>query len=96
MKQTLYIADLRSNCSNGISTGHFFTVAKNYKQMFENVCNVKIAGGPIFKNHFKKSDFFSAIVFMSKNLFREPCNLWKLFRYFKKRYDFFLQFYSYK
>lgn len=56
MKQTLYIADLRSNCSNGISTGHFFPVAAMYQQLFKDCCNVVVAGGPVYKNRFKDDE----------------------------------------
>ena len=54
--KTLYIADLRSNCSNGISTGHFFPVAAMYQKLFKDFCNVVVAGGPVYKNRFKDDD----------------------------------------
>lgn len=56
MKSKLFIADLRSNCSNGISTGHFFPVAAMYQQLFKDHCDVVVAGGPVYKNRFKDGE----------------------------------------
>lgn len=90
MKSRLFIADLRSNNNKGVCTGHFFAVAENYKQMFETDCDVKIAGGPIYKTHFKEDDLFllpcDSICddIKIKNIFRVLRNAWKLFRYVKK------------
>ena len=53
MKKTLYIADLRSHCVNGISTGHFFPIAAMYQLLFDNSCDVVVAGGPVYKKRFK-------------------------------------------
>ena len=56
MKSKLFIADLRSNCSNGISTGHFFPVAAMYQQLLKERCDVVVAGGPVYKNRFKDDE----------------------------------------
>ena len=56
MKKTLYIADLRSHCVNGISTGHFFSVAAMYQQLFDNSYDVVVAGGPVYKKRFKDEE----------------------------------------
>jgi glycosyltransferase involved in cell wall biosynthesis len=56
MKSKLFIADLRSHCSNGISTGHFFPVAAMYQQLLKERCDVVVAGGPVYKNRFKDDE----------------------------------------
>ena len=56
MKKTLYIVDLRSHCVNGISTGHFFSVAAMYQQLFDNSYDVVVAGGPVYKKRFKDEE----------------------------------------
>lgn len=58
MKKTVYIADIRSNVINGKSTGHFIPVARMYKEILQNDCNLKIAGGPIYNNYFDKESLF--------------------------------------
>lgn len=57
MKQ-LIIADVRSLNDKGISLGHYFSVAQNYLDLYSGYCKVKIAGGPIFKTHFREQDIF--------------------------------------
>lgn len=57
MKQ-LIIADVKSYNENGKSTGHYFSVAQNYLDLYSEYCDVKIAGGPIFKTHFSGKDVF--------------------------------------
>ena len=59
-KQSLIIADLRSNCSyQGISTGHFVPVARMYKHLFEDSFDVKIAGGPVYQKYFNCEDLIT-------------------------------------
>jgi len=52
----LIIADVKSYNNNGKSTGHYFAVAQNYLDLYSDCCNVKIAGGPIFKTRFNEQD----------------------------------------
>lgn len=54
----LIIADVKSINNNGKSPGHYFAVAQNYLELYSNSCDVKIAGGPIFKTHFNLNDLF--------------------------------------
>lgn len=54
----LIIADVKSNNNKGKSTGHYFAVAQNYLDLYSDCCEVKIAGGPIFKTHFDEKDMF--------------------------------------
>lgn len=56
--QRLYIADIRSNSSNNRLNGHCGAVARNYKELFHEVCDVKIVGGPIYKKYFNEEDLF--------------------------------------
>lgn len=57
-KKEIIIADLRSNCSyKGISTGHYIPVAKMYQELFREVCNVFVAGGPVYESSFSKDCF---------------------------------------
>lgn len=48
----LILADVKSINIKGKSVGHYFTLAQNYIDLFGNCCQVKIAGGPIFKTRF--------------------------------------------
>ena len=54
MIKKVIIADIPSETSNGKRTGHYLTVARNYKEIFGEDC--KIAGGPVYKNTFKQDD----------------------------------------
>lgn len=54
----LLIADVKSYNNNGKSTGHYFAVAQNYLDLYKDCCEVKIAGGDIFKTHFDLKDIF--------------------------------------
>lgn len=58
MEDYIYIADIRSNVINGKSTGHFIPVARMYKEILQNDCNLKIAGGPIYKKYFNEESLF--------------------------------------
>lgn len=61
MVHKIYIADILSNCIDGKSTGHYFSVARNYQEMFGE--RVVVAGGPIYNTGFK-----------SKSLLQLPYN----------------------
>ena len=54
----LLIADVKSYNNNGKSTGHYFSVAQNYLDIYSNYCEVKVSGGPIFKTQFNEKDIF--------------------------------------
>lgn len=54
MRQKVVIADVRSINRNGNVTGHYFTLAKNYIDVLEDEFEVVVAGGPIYKERFKK------------------------------------------
>lgn len=54
----IIIADVKSNNNNGRSTGHYFSLAQNYLELYNSICNVKIAGGPIYKTKFQDTDLF--------------------------------------
>lgn len=45
----LILADVKSLNIKGKSIGHYFTLAQNYIDLFGDYCQVKIAGGPIYK-----------------------------------------------
>ena len=51
-KKRLFIADLRSHANKGKTVGHFAFVAKMYRKMFGDLYDVKVAGGPAYRNHF--------------------------------------------
>ena len=48
----IVIADICSLCDGDQSTGHYFAVAQNYVDMFDEVADVKVAGGPIYNRRF--------------------------------------------
>ncbi len=54
----LIIADVKSNNNHGKNTGHYLAVAQNYLDLYSDCCEVKVAGGPIFKTHFSAKDMF--------------------------------------
>lgn len=58
MKQ-LIIADVKSGINNGISCGHYFSIAQNYIDIYSNVCHVKVAGGPIYTTRFKNDSLIT-------------------------------------
>lgn len=49
----IIIADICSINNKGVSSGHYFSVAENYLEMFPQA-NVFVAGGPIYNNRFAK------------------------------------------
>ena len=54
MSKEVIVADIASETSNGKRTGHYLTVAHNFKEIFGDDC--KIAGGPVYKNTFKTEE----------------------------------------
>lgn len=48
----IVIADIKSNNTGGKCTGHYFSVATNYLQIFNNLYDIKVAGGPIYANKY--------------------------------------------
>lgn len=52
--KNIVIADLKSFNDNGIQSGHYFSLARNYQEIFNNICKVCVAGGPIYKTEFKE------------------------------------------
>ena len=54
----LIIADVKSNNNKGYCTGHYFALAQNYINLYQNRCPVLIGGGPIYKTNFRKKDLF--------------------------------------
>lgn len=85
MAKRLIIADLKSNNNHGICTGHYYALASNYKEVFSDICEVKIASGPIYLKKFKIDDMLMLpcdyVVGYSKlrNTLRMIRNGWSLF-----------------
>ena len=52
----LIIADLKSFNNCNIQTGHYFALARNFKELFSSICQVRIAGGPIYSKNFKEEE----------------------------------------
>lgn len=55
----LIIADVKSNNNKGKCTGHYFAVARNYLDLFSDICHVSVAGGPVFNTGFTDSQLMS-------------------------------------
>lgn len=55
----LIIADVKSRNDKGKSFGHYVPVAHNYLDLYKEYCNIKIAGGPIYKSSFNNNEYFS-------------------------------------
>lgn len=56
MTKSLIISDIRSNSTNGISTGHYVPVSRMYQKIFVDVIDVKVAGGSVYKKYFSDSE----------------------------------------
>lgn len=54
----LIIADVKSINRKGKSSGHYFSLAENYKELYGDTCKVKVGGGPVYLTHFKENDMF--------------------------------------
>lgn len=77
----LIIADIKSVNNNGKCTGHYFSVAQNYKDLFEKECKLLIAGGPIYQTQFKDD-----------SLFKLPHSVCNKDSFFKKKWKVFKNF----
>ncbi len=55
-KKRLFIADLRSHSDKGKTVGHWAFVAKMYRKIFGDLYDVKVAGGPAYRNHFTEEE----------------------------------------
>lgn len=54
----LIIADVKSFNNGGKSTGHYFSIAQNYLDLYGEVVETKVAGGQIYQSGFDKSVLF--------------------------------------
>lgn len=52
----IILADLFSYNNEGVKTGHYFALARNYQNIFKDTFEVKIAGGEIYKTGFEDSE----------------------------------------
>lgn len=52
----LIITDIKSYSNNGKSTGHYYSVAQNYLDLYSDFCDVKIAGGQIYLSKFNNDN----------------------------------------
>lgn len=50
----LIIADIKSPNFMGKCTGHFFAVAHNYYELFKEIVETLVAGGPVYRQQFDK------------------------------------------
>lgn len=55
----LIIADLKSFNNGYKQTGHYFTLARNYQELFSTICQVNVTGGPIYRTGFKEEELLS-------------------------------------
>lgn len=74
MQKKIYIADIRSNSSNGKSTGHYVPVAKMYQKIFRNTI---VAGGPIYKKYFSDNELYLLPYNISATSFNDRIKLMK-------------------
>lgn len=85
MKRVI-IADLKSTNHGGTYPGHYLAVAKNYRAVFKNICELHIASGPICQDKFDRSEMIMlpcdsmAGESKVKNICRMIKNGWSLFR----------------
>lgn len=78
----IYISDILSRMNNGKSTGHFFSVARNYQEIFGE--SVIVVGGPIYSSGFSKKKLLLLPYNASgKNRIKIFINAIKLFKYAK-------------
>lgn len=57
-KKKIVISDVKSLNYYGHSIGHYFPLAQNYLDVYGDVCNIQIAGGPIYKTRFAIEKLF--------------------------------------
>lgn len=55
-KKRLILSDLFSFNNEGVKTGHYFALARNYQKIFKDIFDVKIAGGYIYKTGFSDEE----------------------------------------
>lgn len=85
MAKRVIIADICSMVIDGNAVGHYFTVAQNYFDIFKDICEVKIAGGPIYKKKFNIENLLlldcnaESNCSSIENKYRELRNLHQLF-----------------
>ena len=82
----IIIADIKSPVCEGKSSGHFFSVAQNYYDMFHNEIPTFVAGGPIY-NHFFSNNVLPLPYNVElrgeskiKSIYKYFCNAGLLFR----------------
>ncbi len=82
----LFIAHIHSSDNNGVCTGHFMPVAAMYDHLFSDICDVYIAGGPLYLQRFKKDKLLSlpySVALQSPSvvsLCKMVINAWTLFK----------------
>lgn len=78
------IADIRTHASLGRVSGHFIPLAKNYVELFKDICDVKVAGGPAYLQSFKMERMVSLPYNINGTSLRDKLhtfiNCWVLFR----------------
>ena len=84
----IIIADICSANNKGKSSGHYFSVAQNYIEMFGEDFNIYVAGGPVYKQDFYNTHMelpYDHIVGESSFIekWHELINCWHLFRHTK-------------
>ncbi len=82
----LFIAHIHSSDNNGICTGHFMPIASMYYHLFQDKCDVYIAGGPLYLQKFPSSRVLQLPYSISLqspsivSLFKMIINAWTLFK----------------
>lgn len=74
----LIIADIKSPVLNGFCLGHFFAVARNYLQIFNQYCSTYIAGGPIYQTEFSQNILklpYNTYIKKRRNIIKEKKNV---------------------
>ncbi|MEL5894353.1 hypothetical protein AAE250_12765 [Bacteroides sp. GD17] len=73
----LIIADVKSNNNKGHCTGHYFALAQNYLDLYQDVCLVLVGGGPVYKINFEEEDLL-ALPYDSVNSKSAIRNKWRV------------------
>lgn len=81
----ILIADVKSINIDGKSPGHYFSVAKNYFELFKKEgLNIKIVGGPVYKDSFPEAVLLPYDTYKNDNVFKSKikiiCNMKSLFK----------------
>ena len=86
----LIIADILNNNVNGKCVGHYFAVADNYMKIFKGLCDIHVAGGPIYCGRYNENiliklpyDYISGSSILLKPI-RSIINCWSLIRQLKR------------